>query len=731
MPDAFILTDGDYNFLYLNKPAEALMSRTREDLLGKNLLVEYPTILGTLAEREYARVLREGGTATFQLSFSEGALRLEVRAFASHGGLAIFVRDISDDYATQQRMRLLQAAVARLEDSVVITEAATPDPRILFVNAAFERLTGYTAEESLGRPPDFLRGPATDKVKLQSMREGLSRGEVVRGELVYRTKTGDDLWVDMQMAPFRAATGEATHVVVVARDIGERKRAEQALHEAVERFRIVSKVTADVVWDWNLIDDTIWWSDGMRTLFGYHEQTTPMNLWADNIHPDDAARVIGSIEAVIDGTEEKWSAEYRFKHADGSYAEVTDRGFVIRDAAGKALRMVGSMVDVTEQRQLEAQLRQSQRLEAIGQLTGGVAHDFNNLLTVILSNAELLEARLAGNDQLRMLAEMTRIAAERGADLTSRLLAFARRQTLDTKPADIAHLLKGMEPLLNRALGAHVEARIEAEPGLWRALIDPLQLESALLNLCINARDAMPDGGVLTIRATNVVLDAEGESESGDYVAIAVADTGEGMDEATRARAFEPFFTTKEVGKGSGLGLSMVYGFVTQSKGRISIDTELGKGTTITLSLPRAREPAHTSVTSDKERVLEGDERILVVEDDDLVRAQVCTELATLGYRVVSVRNAAEALETLRADTAFDLLFTDIVMPGGVNGRQLADAAQELAPQLPVLFTSGYPDIALAADGRIAPGVHLLRKPYRRRELAAKVRDALGSCAVN
>jgi PAS domain S-box-containing protein len=695
---------------------------------------EIDVVKGTFVEDELRRVAREGAGAATLVEFDYPALgiRIGVRAFATEtGGVALYIADVTEAYALQQRMRLLQGAVSRLEDMIVITEAAASDvatPGIVFVNEAFERLTGYTFEEVKGRTPQFMRGPETDVAQVERMRQALSLGHAVRGELIFYTKAGEKLWVDMQMAPFRAPTGKATHIVIVSREISARKRAEAELKESTERFRIVAQATVDVVWDWDLKTDMIWWGDGMRVRFGYRYDDKPQigESWVQHIHPDDSDRVVTGIHAAIDGVSEKWSDEYRFVRADGSIAQVVDSGYVIRDEGGIAVRMVGSMVDVTEQRELEAQLRQSQRLEAVGQLTGGVAHDFNNLLTVILSNAELLETRLAHDEQMHALAEMTRIAAERGAELTSRLLAFSRRQALDPKPSNIEALARGMEGLLRRALGEQIELRIEAAEDLWDALIDPLQLESAILNLCINARDAMPDGGTVSIELANVCLGADvAGGERGEYVMVCVADTGTGMDEATIARAFEPFFTTKEIGKGSGLGLSMVYGFVTQSKGRVEIDSRLGEGTRIKLYLPRAKDARQAQREEAPEDVVIGNERILLVEDDDLVRVQVAAELRELGYRVVTARNGPEALQLLREKEPFDLLFTDVVMPGGMNGRQLAEAARAILPTLPVLYTSGNPDIVLGEEGRLASGVHLLRKPYRQRALAAKLREAL------
>ncbi|MEX2453850.1 MAG: ATP-binding protein [Rhodospirillaceae bacterium] len=380
---------------------------------------------------------------------------------------------------------------------------------------------------------------------------------------------------------------------------------------------------------------------------------------------------------------------------------------------------------------LNQKLRQSHKLEAVGQLTGGVAHDFNNLLTIILGNAEALADNLAHDRDLYPLAEVTMRAAERGAELTSRLLAFARRQPLDPKATDINQQIADMDRLLRRALGEHIEIEMIRAGGLWKAMVDSGQLESAILNLCINSRDAMPAGGRLTLETSNAHLDAayaatQEELEPGQYVMIAVSDTGTGMDRETLLRAFEPFFTTKEVGKGSGLGLSMIYGFAKQSRGHVRIYSEPGQGTTVKLYLPRAGAGDEVPPESPGEAAAEsGSEKILLVEDDDLVRDHVRGQLASLGYTVVAVPNGTEALEALRRDDKFDLLFTDVVMPGGMSGRQLAEEAAKLRPAMPVLFTSGYTENAIVHHGRLDRGIQLLAKPYRRSDLALKVRKVL------
>jgi CheY-like chemotaxis protein len=335
----------------------------------------------------------------------------------------------------------------------------------------------------------------------------------------------------------------------------------------------------------------------------------------------------------------------------------------------------------------------------------------------------------ANNPTDRKLAEMTMTAAERGSELTSRLLAFARRQALDPKAIDVNALVEGMDGLLRRSLGEHVEIANVPGAGLWPAFVDAPQLEAALLNLTINARDAMPEGGRLTIETSNVTLDdsyARGHEEvtPGDYVMIAVSDTGFGMAPRIAARAFEPFFTTKEVGKGTGLGLSMVHGFVKQSGGHVKIYSEEGHGTTIKLYLPCALGSVERGEDASSEAIEGGSERILLVEDHEQVRTHVASQVEALGYSVVSVSTGVEALAVLERAT-FDLLFTDVVIPGGMNGPQLAREVQKRAPQMHVLFTSGYTENAVVHHGRLDPGVHLLNKPYRRSDLARKIRQAL------
>ncbi|SFZ81913.1 PAS domain S-box-containing protein [Devosia enhydra] len=519
----------------------------------------------------------------------------------------------------------------------------------------------------------------------------------------------------------------------VAGNAIERITQDLALRDSEERFRMVARVAADVVWDWDIARGRLWFGEGLSSHFGYEPAEPELGIesWLLRIHPDDRERVDADLRAFVASKRSSWIGEYRLIRADGSVAQVRDRGAVVRDARGLATRMVGSMVDITNEQALQEAVLRSQRMEAMGQLTGGIAHDFNNLLTVILGNAEMLGEALADDPQLGALAGITRMAAERGAELTGSLLAFARKQALDPKPTDVNRLVSGLDGLLRRTLGEHVEIEIVRGGGLWAAMVDGPQLESAILNLCINARDAMPDGGLLTIELANAHLDdayaaMHDEVSPGQYVLIAVSDTGVGMPAKIAERAFDPFFTTKEMGRGSGLGLSMVHGFVKQSRGHVKIYSEVGEGTSVKLYLPRAHRGATgLEAPSPPARSVRGSGRILLVEDDSLVREHVCDQLSGLGYEVTSVANARAALDLFQQGATFDLLFTDVVMPGGMSGRQLAEAVQQIHPDLPVLFTSGYTENAIVHQGRLDPGVHLLQKPYRRADLAAKVKQVM------
>jgi PAS domain S-box-containing protein len=450
----------------------------------------------------------------------------------------------------------------------------------------------------------------------------------------------------------------------------------------------------------------------------------------DTTHPDDREADAQAVAKLFAGAN-SITLEKRYLKRDQQVVWVRLTLSVLRSPEGDPRTFIGVIEDISARQALEEQLRRSQRLESIGQLTGGIAHDFNNLLTIILGGAEMLTGEAAPGSQPRVIAEMIGSAAERGADLTRRLLAFARRQSLQPAAIDVNQLVLGLDNLQRRTLGENVEIEFVRAAGLWNAQVDPGQLESALLNLTINARDAMPDGGRLTIETANSWIsqdyaDQHVDVQPGQYVQLSVSDTGVGIAPKDLGRVFEPFYTTKEMGKGTGLGLAMVYGFIRQSGGHVDIYSESGHGTTVKMYLPRAHDKLGTATGHKRQLdISRGTETILLVEDDEMVRRLARDQLTSLGYEVIEAANGPQALELIRGTRTIDLLFTDVVMPGGMSGRQLSEEASKVRPALKVLYTSGYAENAIVHHGRLDPGVQLLGKPYRRTELAKKIRDVL------
>jgi PAS domain S-box-containing protein len=558
--------------------------------------------------------------------------------------------------------------------------------------------------------------------------------------------------------------GAAARLIGTVQDVTKDREATAALREVSERLRLASRATNDAIWDWDLRTDHVTWNEALFAVYGHPpsdaEQTS--HWWLDNMHPDDRSRVYASIHLVIDSDATDWSDEYRFRRYDGSYADVLDRGYLIRDADGTPIRMVGALLDVTtrkaterlleqehqrlvheieettaERDRAEEALRQSQKMEAVGQLTGGLAHDFNNLLTGISGALEMMQLRITQGrvTELEKYSVAAQGAVRRAAALTHRLLAFSRRQTLDPRPTDVNRLIFDVEELIRRTVGPHVEVETLGKAGLWTTLVDPNQLENAIINLCINARDAMPDGGRITIETANCTLDErearERDLAPGEYVSVSVTDTGTGMAPDVVSRAFDPFFTTKPIGEGTGLGLSMIYGFARQSGGHVRIDTHLGAGTTMCIYLPRHMEaPDVEAEAGTGSSILEQDAPtdagcILVVDDEPTVRMLVVEVAEDLGYDVMEAFDGQSAMRIIQTHAGIDLLITDVGLPGGMNGRQIADAALSLRPALKVLFITGYAENAVIGSGQLAPNMALVTKPFAMDSLAARIREIM------
>ena len=469
-------------------------------------------------------------------------------------------------------------------------------------------------------------------------------------------------------------------------------------------------------------------SPSSLTILGYRPEELIGRSAIDFVYPDDLESTRNEMRMARRGRSMR-NFDSRYVHKDGRVVTLAWTG--VWSEEEKQHFFIGR--DMTERMALEQQLRQAQKMEAIGQLTGGVAHDFNNILTVITGMTEMLGQAVAGTPQLRSLVKAIEEAAEHGAQLTQRMLAFARKQPLQARVIDLNNIVNGMSRILQRVIGEDVTLVTTLADGLWEALADPSQVEDAILNLAINSRDAMPSGGRIVLQTANVHLDASYAAQNievipGDYAALIVTDNGTGMPPDVMDSAFEPFFTTKDVGHGTGLGLSTIYGFVKQSRGHVKIHSEVGYGTTIKLYLPRAA-PAELSAeapAAKRDQNLAGRETILVVEDNVAVRRVAVRVLEGLGYRVRQAADGNEALTMLRQADPIDLLFTDIVMPNGVSGLNVFAQARQLHPDLRVLFTSGYSERFVDERPADSEGTSFLPKPYGRDKLAAAIRNALG-----
>jgi PAS domain S-box-containing protein len=622
-----------------------------------------------------------------------------------------------------ERERLFSAVVESSHDAIILL---TLDGTITAWNRAAERLSGFSAAEAVGKRIDIVFPPEL-RGQPREMLARIAKGEVIeQHEAERRRKDGSPIYVSLVMSPIRSTTGDIVGASSIVRDVSERKRAEAAISQQIEERRRIFETSQDLI----LVTDTkgsfVQVSPSSMTILGYEPAEMIGHSAVEFIHPDDLDSTRAEMRAARRGQQMR-NFETRYVHRDGRAVTLSWMGTWSEPV--RRHFFVGR--DLTEKLAAEAQFRQAQKMEAVGQLTGGVAHDFNNILTVITGTIGILAEGVADRPELAAIARMIDEAAERGGQLTKHLLAFARKQPLRPRAIDVNNLVLETVKLLRPTLGQGIQIDPLLAEDAWAALVDPNQLTSALLNLALNARDAMPDGGSLAIETKNVYLDQAYadmhlEVAAGSYVMIAVSDTGSGIAPEDIERVFDPFFTTKEVGKGTGLGLSMVYGLVKQSNGHIKIYSEQGHGTNVKLYLPRA-----TGLDRVADEMLSlptvqgGHEAVLVVEDDALVRKYAVTQIDSLGYTTLEAGNAAEALRLIGSGAAIDLLFTDVIMPGSMNGRQLVDAALKQRPSLKTLFTSGYTENAIVHHGRLDSGVLLLVKPYRKLELAKMIRMAL------
>jgi len=648
-----------------------------------------------------------------------------LQAQISHLFAILRQRAASDRHRHNERERLFSAVVESSNDAII---TKTLDGTITGWNRAAERLFGFTAAEAVGNCIDIIVAPDR-RDEVHQILGRVAQGEAIEHyETLRRHKDGRDVHVSLGISPIRSAGGEIIGASKTARDIGDSKKTQEALNQEIEERQRIFETSQDLI----LVTDTfgrfVQVSPSSMTILGYRPEEMIGHVALEFIHPDDLDSTREEMRSARRGRLMR-NFETRYVHRDGQPVTLTWMGTWSEPV--RRHFFVGR--DITEKRAAEAQFRQAQKMEAVGQLTGGIAHDFNNILTVITGTIGILADAVTADPQLVAIARMIDEAAERGANLTKHLLAFARRQPLQPREVDVNNLILETVKLLRPTIGEHIQIAPLLTEDTSTALVDPNQLTTSILNLALNARDAMPAGGKLVLETSNFYLDesyADMHSEVavGNYVMIAVSDTGSGIPAADLEKVFDPFFTTKEVGKGTGLGLSMVFGFVKQSNGHIKIYSEEGHGTTVKIYLPRATGLHATAEESLLPSGIEGgNEVVLVVEDDALVRQYVITQIESLGYTTLEASNAAEAMTIINTAATIDLLFTDVIMPGSMNGRQLVDEALKQRPALKTLFTSGYTENAIVHHGRLDSGVLLLAKPYRKSDLARMFRLALAS----
>jgi PAS domain S-box-containing protein len=736
--DAIITTSLEGTITGWNPAAERLFGYSAAEAAGQNIAILVPAAQQTAAQDMLRRIgrgesiehneatrLRKDGNP-IEVSRSISAIKASSGAII---GISMVVRDITDSNKTRLALRQQAEELRRIfETSQDIIMVLDSWGTMVQISPSCEAILGYRPREMIGRSgADFIHADHLDNSRreMSAMRRG-QRLPIADTRCIH--KDGREVWLSW----IGAWSEPVKRFFFVGRDMTESRQAQETFRESEQLARGIIDTALDAfvqMDEQGLISD---WNTQAEKIFGWtHAEAvgTKLNeLIIPLIHRDahlaGLERFLRSGESKILGRRLEIEAMRR----DGKEIKVELTVTELKRRDGFVFNAF--MRDLTDKIAAEDRIRQAEKMEAVGQLTGGIAHDFNNILTVITGTIEILADAVKDEPQLAAITRMIDEAASRGADLTQHLLAFARKQPLEPRETDVNALIIDTAKLLQRTLGEHVEIESVFEDESCPAIVDPNQLATAILNLALNARDAMPDGGKLIIETGSVMLDEtyarmHNDVRPGRYAMIAVSDTGTGIPAADLDKVFNPFFTSKGPGKGTGLGLSMVYGFVKQSSGHIMIYSEEGHGTTIKMYLPPATGTLLTAEPSSMASLVGGHETILVVEDDNLVRNYVLTQLHSLGYVTLDAGNATEALAIVAADHSFDLLFTDVIMPG-LNGRQLANEILNVRPGTKVLFTSGYTENAIIHHGRLDEGVLLLAKPYRKSDMAIMIRKALG-----
>ncbi|HXT12133.1 MAG TPA: PAS domain S-box protein [Candidatus Angelobacter sp.] len=754
--DVLTILSSEGLFLYNSPSLKKVLAFEPKDVAGQSAfaLVHEEDIAGVLGAFKHAlenpddiithefRCRRQDGTWTHLEVVGQNRLMDPEIA-----GVVLNTRDISDRKRAEAELR-------QGEKQYRMIFEGSPTPmwvmdvetlQILEVNEAAVQHYGYSREEFLAMNGRSLRPSDETERYVKFINEIIkNHPDTAFGRAgLWRHVKKDGEEIDVEIKWSRLAFRGRAGVLVMAHDITERKRAAEALEKSEASLAAAQRIAHLGSWEMDLkslqdvASNVLRWSDETYRIFGYEPQQVAVTneLYFNAVHPEDRSRVMNAfLEALKKG--ETYDLEHRIVLPGGQDRHVRQRGEMVTDANGNPVQMVGIVMDITERRQLGEQLRQSQKMEAIGQLAGGVAHDFNNILTVIHGHASLLLVDKTLAQKAAHSAQQIAQAAERATGLTRQLLTFSRRQVMQPRRLDLNQVVSNMTMMLGRILGEDIALQLNywTEPAFIKA--DASMMEQVLLNLVVNARDAMPKGGKLAIKIGPAKIDSshrsyQPEARAGDFFSLAVTDTGCGIDPENLRRIFEPFFTTKEVGKGTGLGLATVYGIVNQHQGWVEVESESGKGSTFRVFLPAADEQtAPTGTKTAPQRVRGGNETILVVEDEIAVRELVCSVLGGHGYEILQAESGVQALNVWQNNKKkIDLLLTDLVMPDHLNGRELAEKLWAEKPKLKVIFTSGYTADVVGKDFVLQRGLHYLQKPYDPQKLAVTVRNCLDGAA--
>ena len=715
---------------------------TLQDDIARSLVVLAEIIKSGEPASVDIRYVRPDGSVVWANS---SLTRLDDEQGRPRSILAVTV-DLTSRRAAEESLRASEARFQAIADSIdQMVWSTRPDGFHDYYNQRWYDYTGVQAGSTDGESWNGVFHPDDRQRAWAAWHHSLRTGAPYRIEYRLRHRSGRYRWVLGRAQAVRDEAGQIIRWYGTCTVIQEIVDAREVLARSqAELQRLVAERTSERDRMWRLSTDVMVMAKfdsritavnpAWTTVFGWKEHELIGRSSLNLVHPDDAESTLAAVRKLSD-RQTTVHFQNRYRQKDGGYrwlswTAVPDEGFIY--AVGR---------DITAEKEaaaqlaaMQEQLRQSQKMEAVGQLTGGLAHDFNNLLTGIAGNLELLQTRVNQGrlTDLDRYISAAQGASKRAAALTHRLLAFSRRQTLDPKPTNINRLVTEMEDLISRTVGPAVGIEVVGAPGLWTTLVDPNQLENALLNLCINARDAMAEGGRLTIETANRCLDEgatrERDMPPGQYLSLCVTDTGCGMTPEVVSRAFDPFFTTKPIGVGTGLGLSMVYGFARQSGGQVRIYSEAGRGTRVCLYLPRHHDQADDTeapAEPDKAPVIEQGKTVLVVDDEPAVRMLVVEVLEDLGYATIEAADGAGGLKVLQSDVRINLMVTDVGLPGGMNGRQVADAGRAIRPDLRVLFITGYAENAVVGNGNLEPGMQVLTKPFAMEALASRVTDLI------